>query len=131
MKTKLTLLALCLSSWAACIAVATDVSVVKTDGAEAHINTWVSDEILFRYRGRGYSDKQKAVIEKGDVLYTTSTFTHGLYLSCIGGQFRAGIVLKPSDFKKTFKPIKVTGVPVGGKINFIRTWTNLPRYALR
>ena len=98
------------------LCVPANISFADEVATEIQANTWKMDHVKFRYKGRGYSDKQKAKIETGDVMYTTSTTSPGLYLSCIGGKFRAGIVLEPRDMRQTFKTIKVSGVPVGGKL---------------
>lgn len=84
--------------------------------SDAQVNMWQMDHVTFRYRGPGYSDKQKSVEHIGDILFTTSTTKHGLYLNCVGGKFRAGLVFAPQDMKNAFNRIEVKGVGVGGKL---------------
>ena len=95
------------------------------------VNSWASQPIRMTYTGEGHSDRRKAKIDHGEILYTTSTAQPGLYLRCLEGRLRAGLVFKPQDMRKAFSGLSVSGVSGGGgfvpiekQLAYVDMWTD-------
>lgn len=76
-------------------------------------DSWESYPITVTYTG-GYSDRRKMKVDKGEILFTTSVTEPGIYLSCIEGQFRAGLSYKPMDIAKAFSDMENGGITYAG-----------------
>jgi len=65
-------------------------------------NTWAAFDMTMSYSGLGFTKTQRATLDEGEVIYTTSTTQNGLMFSCLAGSFGVAASLKPKDFRATF-----------------------------
>lgn len=86
-------------------------------------NVWETRQIRLSYMGNGHSDRRKAKIDTGEVLFTTSETEIGIYFSCIAGSLRAGLTFKPQNIREAFRKQTMSGVSSGG--SFVPTGRSL------
>lgn len=74
---------------------------------DASANTWTNFDMTMSYSGLGFTKTQRATIDKGEVVHSTSDTSSGLMFSCLSGHLLVSIALKPQDFRDSFQ--KTTG----------------------
>lgn len=82
--------------------------------AEDAGNQWEVQNVVMTYSG-GHTDKRKAKNDYGEVLFTSSVETPGIYFSCIDKKFRVGLVSEGQSMNGAFESMEVNGfggVPV-------------------
>ena len=65
-------------------------------------NTWTNFDMTMHYSGNALSKAQRATIDAGEVIHTTSDTSPGLMFTCLTGKFYVAASVKPQNFRDTF-----------------------------